>query len=151
MITVFASTMISLRNAGIEGTALTLAESQMEATRPSRTPTSGLDTADGPRPAAIPYNTANSPTRRCRRRAVSPAASRSRRSVHGTHPAGRRVCRADVNGPDGRQYRIDTYVKTSGTLKSVTVVARIYENGAVGRIKARASTAFDPATTTHNF
>jgi type II secretory pathway pseudopilin PulG len=151
MLTVFASSMISLRNAGVEGTALTLAESQMEAYKTLTFAQIGLDTSTVPS-GSDPYNTANStdstmPTSSGLTGGVAVAAGAC---TAPTRPVVGCAVQT-LNGPDGRQYRVDTYVKTSGTLKTVTVVARIYENGAVGRIKARASTAFDPATTTHNF
>jgi hypothetical protein len=50
-----------------------------------------------------------------------------------------------TTGADGRSYRVDTYVHEVSGLKYVTVVTRQVLNGVVGRSKARASTAFDPA------
>ena len=56
-----------------------------------------------------------------------------------------------VTGPDGRTYRLDTYIvsvtpPTGGSrpIKQVTVVARNVKNGVVGAIIARAQSAYDP-------
>lgn len=147
MISVFASSMISLRNAGIEGTALTLAESQMEGYKTLPYAEMMLSSATLPGGGDV-YTTASSDD------ATIPSSSGV--VTGGTTSAG--SCTAPtrpltecavqtITGPDGRSYRIDTYVHESGGLKSVTVLTRVYENGAVGRVKARATTAFDPAFT----
>ena len=63
-----------------------------------------------------------------------------------------------IIGPDGRSYRIDTYIVSvtppvagSRPVKQVTSVARIVQNGVVGSIRARVQSAYDqcnPPTTT---
>lgn len=143
LIAVFASTQISLRNTGIEGTALTLAESQIEVYK-----TMGYDdmvisssTIPG---SGDPYSTANATD------STMPVASGQ--VTGGTSTACTNVttlvgdCAVQTTtGADGRAYRIDTYVHESGGLKHVTVATRQVVNGAVGHIRARATTAFDPA------
>ncbi|MGL6279847.1 MAG: type IV pilus modification PilV family protein [Gaiella sp.] len=148
MIGVFASTMISLRNAGIEGTALTLAESQMESYKTLPYADMKIDSATIPASGTDPYNTASTEDATI----PSPGGQVAGGSV------GTSACAAPtrplaecavqtIAGPDNRSYRVETYVHESGGLKSVTVVARIIENGVPGKIKARASTKFDPAFT----
>lgn len=150
MLTVFASSLISLRNAGVEGTALTLAESQMENYKTLPYAEMMLSSTTVPGGSDV-YSTASSQD------ATIPSSSGI--VTGGTTSAG--SCTAPtrplvecavqtVTGPDGRPYRIDTYVHESGGLKSVTVITRVFENGVVGRVKARATTAFDPATTTQS-
>lgn len=147
MITVFASSMISLRNAGIEGTALTLAESQMETYKTLPYADMVLDSATVPSGGDV-YHTAS----------VQDGTIPSSSGIVTGGTVGSTACAAParplnecavqtVVGPDGRSYRIDTYVQESGGLKNVTVLTRIFENGSVGRVKARATTAFDPAFT----
>jgi hypothetical protein len=147
MLTLFASSMISLRNAGVEGTALTLAESQMEGYKTLPYADMVLDSSTVPAGGDV-YHTASSQD------ATIPSSS----GLVGGGTVGTTACAAParpltecavqtVVGPDGRSYRIDTYVHEGGGLKSVTVLTRIFENGAVGRVKARATTAFDPAFT----
>lgn len=147
MITVFASSMISLRNAGIEGTALTLAESQMEGFKTLAYADMRLDTATVPSGGDV-YHTAS---------AQDPTIPSSS-GIVGGGTVGTTACAAParpvmecavqtLTGPDGRTYRVDTYVHEAGGLKSVTVLTRIVEDGTIGRVKARATTAFDPAFT----
>jgi hypothetical protein len=55
-----------------------------------------------------------------------------------------------VTGPDGRSYRVDTYiVSTTPTggraVKKVTVVVRMVTNGVVGTVLARQASTFDQA------
>ena len=56
-----------------------------------------------------------------------------------------------VTGPDGRQYRIDSYI-TSGaagggrSVKVATVVVREVKNGTAGTIRGRVTSAFDQAS-----
>jgi hypothetical protein len=55
-----------------------------------------------------------------------------------------------VTGPDGRSYRVDTYIvsmtPTGGrALKQVTVVVRAVTNSVVGSVLARQASTFDQA------
>lgn len=150
MLTVFASTQISLRNAGIEGTVVALAETQMENFRTLPYDEIRIDSSTVPADSTDIYHTANTTD-------ASIPASGSQidggsigSTLCANAPRPTAECAVQkVVGPDGRDYRIDTYVHEPGSVKTVTVVARIYENGNVGRIKGRASTSFDPAFTIH--
>lgn len=145
LIGVFASTQISLRNAGIEGTALTLAESQIEVYKTMAYAEMAISSATIPG-GSDSYVTANSLD------ATMPVASGQ--FTGGTSTAG--ACTnvttlvADcatqtITGPDNRAYRVDTYVHEASGLKNVTVVTRQVVAGVAGWIRARATTAFDPA------
>jgi type II secretory pathway pseudopilin PulG len=152
LLTVFVSSAVSLRRAGQKGTALTLADTQMERYR-TRTFTSVR--IDGTLiPASGTYVTANSTD------STIPASTNQ--ALAGAN--GDDTCPSvdepaaclpvqNVTGPDGHTYRIDTYVdyvnndstlstRTPGsglTLKLVTVVVR---DGSTGSIMARESSAF---------
>jgi type II secretory pathway pseudopilin PulG len=151
LLTVFVSSAVSLRRAGQKGTALTLADTQMEKYR-TRTFTSVR--IDGTLiPSTGTYVTANSTDS-----TIPPS---SNQAVAGSN--GDAACTTpepaaclpvqNVTGPDGHAYRIDTYVNyvnndstlsirtpASGlTLKRVTVVVR---DATTGTIMARESSAF---------
>ena len=152
----FASSAISLRRAGQKGTALTLADTQMERYR-----TRGFTgiRIDGTQiPASGTYVTANSSDS-----TIPPATGQAIAGSNGdeTCPGGAAnppACQPvrNVTGPDGKAYRIETYVNyvnndatlsirtpTSGlTLKRVTIVVR---DGTTGLIMAREQSAFDGA------
>jgi prepilin-type N-terminal cleavage/methylation domain-containing protein len=151
----FASSAISLRRAGQKGTALTLADTQMERYR-----TRGFTgiRIDGTQiPASGTYVTANSTDS-----TIPPSTGQAVAGSNGdeTCPgaADPPACLPvrNVTGPDGKAYRIETYVNyvnnnatlsirtpASGlTLKRVTIVVR---DAATGMIMAREQSAFDGA------
>jgi prepilin-type N-terminal cleavage/methylation domain-containing protein len=148
----FASSAVSLRRAGQKGTALTLADTQMEKYR------TGVFTGvriDGTLvPASGTYVTAHSTDS-----TIPPSTNQAVAGSNGdascptsSEPV---ACLPvqNVTGPDHRPYRVDTYVNyvnndttlsirtpASGlTLKRVTVVVR---DGDTGTILARESSAF---------
>jgi prepilin-type N-terminal cleavage/methylation domain-containing protein len=152
LLTVFTASAVSLRRAGQKGTALTLADTQMEK---YRTRTFTAVRIDGTLiPTSGTYVTANSTDS-----TIPPSTNQA---VAGSN--GDDACPTvdepvaclpvqNVTGPDGHTYRIDTYVNyvnndatlsirtpASGlTLKRVTVVVR---DGTTGTIMARESSAF---------
>ena len=152
LITVFAASAVSLRRAGQKGTALTLADTQMEKYR-TRTFT-GVRIDGTLIPTSGTYVTANSTDS-----TIPPSTSQAVAGANGddTCPTSSEPVAClpvqTVSGPDNHQYRIDTYVNyvnndstlsirtpTSGlTLKRVTVVVR---DGGTGTIMARESSAF---------
>jgi type II secretory pathway pseudopilin PulG len=145
LMAVFASTQVSLRNAGIEGTALTLAESQIEAYKTMAYNDMRMSSSTIPG-SGDPYLTANS--------IDSTIPSPSGQFTGGTSSS--TACAAattpipdcavqTLNGPDGRTYRIDSYLHEVSGLKTLTVAVRQVIGGAPGSIRARATTAFDPA------
>jgi type II secretory pathway pseudopilin PulG len=152
LVTVFVSSAVSLRRAGQKGTALTLADTQMEKYR-TRTFTSVR--IDGTLiPTTGTYVTANSSDS-----IIPPSTNQALAGQNGDDacptvdepPAC--LPTQNVTGPDGHTYRVDTYVNyvnndstlsirtpASGlTLKRVTVVVR---DATTGTIMARESSAF---------
>jgi len=152
MMSLYVATARSMQRGGQRGTALTLAEKQMEIYRTVPFTQIRLDSTQIPT-GSDPYVTAHS--------SDSTIPSSSGQAVGGQNgdiacpsPAVA-ACRPTqtVTGPDHRSYRIDTYVEyvsadagfthlvpASGlTLKRVTVVTR---NGSSNTILARASSTF---------
>ena len=152
LLAVFTSSAASLRRAGEKGTALTLADTQMEKYRTrtftavridgSLIPTSGTYVTANATDSTIPPST---------HQAVSGQNGDEACPTTDEPPACLPV--QNVTGPDGHAYRIETYVNyvnndstlsvrtpASGlTLKLVTVVVR---DAATGSIMARESSAF---------
>ncbi len=146
LISVFAAGQLSLRNAGREGTALTLAETQLEAYRTMPYAELRIDPATLPA-EADPYVTASSLDA-----SIPGSGGQVLEDVPGIGTA---ECAAAIRllqgcatqlltGPDGRSYRLDTYIHESGGLRHVTVISRRVADG-VATIEARATTSFDPA------
>ena len=153
LITTFVSSAVSLRRAGQKGTALTLADTQMEWYR--RLPFVDVRIDGSLIPGSGTYVTANSTDS-----TIPPSTGQALAGQNGdtTCPSGSSEPIAclpvqTVTGPDNRTYRIDTYVNyvnndstlsirtpASGlTLKRVTVVVR---DGSTGTIIAREQSAF---------
>jgi len=153
LITAFASSAVSLRRAGQKGTALTLADTQMEK---YRTKTFTAVRIDGTLiPASGTYVTANAGDS-----TIPPSTNQAVAGSNGddTCPTSSEPAAClpvqNVTGPDGRSYRVDSYVNyinndstlsirtpASGlTLKRVTVVVR---DATDGRVLARESSAFE--------
>lgn len=153
LLAVFASSMLSLRRATVQGTALTLADRQIEVFKTLLYADIKIDGTTIPASATDPYNTANATDS-----TIPPPAPQVTGGTIGaaacTLPANAlHECAVQTwNGPDGRQYRIDTYVVAvtppSGRPgKEVTVAVRRIESGVVSsKITARATSAFDPAS-----
>jgi type II secretory pathway pseudopilin PulG len=153
LVTTFAASAISLRRAGQKGTALTLADTQMERFR--RVGFTGARIDGTLIPTTGSYVTAHTSDA-----TIPPSTGQALAGSNGddTCPSGSGEPAAclpvqSVTGPDQRSYRIDTYVDyvnndstlsirtpASGlTLKRVTVVVR---DGTTGTILARESSAF---------
>lgn len=152
LITTFAASAVSLRRAGQKGTALTLADTQMERyrTRGFRSiridgtlvPTSGTYVNAHSSDSTIPASTSQ-----------AVAGQNGDDACSTTDEPAACLPVQNVTGPDGHTYRVDTYVNyvnndatlsvatpASGlTLKRVTVVVR---DGTTGMIMARESSAF---------
>jgi hypothetical protein len=142
LITVYASSILSLRHASVEGNAMTLADKQMETFR--TLPYNGLGIDTSTIPGSGLYVSSPPPNLT----ATQQASITSGQLNGGTVPATQ-----TVTGPDNRTYEIDTYVfKTpaaSGYEEFVqaTVAVRLVTNGAASNIKAQSTTAFDSAST----
>jgi type II secretory pathway pseudopilin PulG len=155
LLAVFVSSAVSLRRAGQKGTALTLADTQMER---YRTQTFTAVRIDGTQiPGSGTYVTGNSDDS-----TIPPSTNQALAGANGDDacptadepPACLPV--QNVTGPDGHAYRVETYVNyvnndatlsirtpASGlTLKRVTIIVRDATSGA---IMARESSAFEGA------
>ena len=153
MVSAFAASAVSLRRAGQRGTALTLADTQMEAYR--KLGVTGIRIDGTLIPGSGTYVTANSTDS-----TIPPATGQALAGQNGDDACPNTdepvACLPvqTVTGPDHHQYRIDTYVNyvnndatlsirtpASGlTLKRVTVVVRDATTGTIG---ARESSAFE--------
>ena len=155
LLAVFVSSAVSLRRAGQKGTALTLADTQMEKYRTqtftavridgTQIPTSGTYVTGNTEDSTIPPSTGQ---------ALAGANGDDTCPTSSEPPACLPV--QNVTGPDGHAYRVETYVNyvnndatlsirtpASGlTLKRVTIVVRDATSGA---IMARESSAFEGA------
>jgi type II secretory pathway pseudopilin PulG len=153
LITTFAASAVSLRRAGEKGTALTLADTQMEKYRTRGFTSIRIDGALIP--SSGTYVTANSTDSTIPASTNQALAGQNGDDTCTTtdEPA---ACLPvqNVTGPDGNAYRVDTYVNyvnndatlsvrtpASGlTLKRVTVVVR---DTTTGTVMARESSAFE--------
>jgi prepilin-type N-terminal cleavage/methylation domain-containing protein len=151
LLTVFTASAVSLRRAGEKGTALTLADTQMEK---YRTRTFTAVRIDGTLvPSSGTYVTANSTDS-----TIPPSTNQAVAGQNGDEACSTPEPAAclpvqNVTGPDGHTYRVDTYANyvnndatlsirtpASGlTLKRVTIVVR---DATTGMIMARESSAF---------
>ena len=154
LVTSFAFSAVSLRRAGQKGTALTLADTQMELYR-TRSFT-GVRIDGTLIPSSSTYVSAHT----LEDSTIPPSTNQALAGQNGDDTCSTtdepNACKPvqNVTGPDGNPYRIDTYVNyvnndstlsirtpASGlTLKRVTVVVR---DGDTGTILARESSAFE--------
>ena len=144
----YASSMISLHRSGTEGTALTLADRQIEAYK--SLPYASIQLGSSTIPSGSdPYVTAHSsdatiPSSTGQVTGGTPAASCTTSTVA---VAG---CATQTwTGPDNQPYRVDTYIvaftPTGGrSIKRVTVTVRQMISGSAGsKIWSRATSEFD--------
>jgi len=149
LISVFASSMISLRNAGISGTAQTLVERQMEAYKTLPYPGLMLSTATIPGNSDV-YVTSPPTTVSTGFVNVSGGTASSSACIAPAQ-ANAQCAKQTFIGPDGRTYRVDSYViaatPSGGRAgKQVTVAVRVMDGSTPGPIKAQTTSAFDPAS-----
>jgi hypothetical protein len=150
VLSVYSSSLMTLRHSSMEGNALTLADKQLELYNTLPNASVQLDAGSIPN-GSDPYVTAHSSdaTIPSSTGQVTGASGASCTAVTTPQPA---CATQTVNGPDGRSYRVDTYIVsvnpnsgyTTRTVKAVTVVVRSLDGGVVGGIKARSSSAYDP-------
>ena len=143
----YASSMISLRHAGTEGTALTLADRQIEAYK--SVPYDAIQLASSTIPSGSdPYVTAYS--------SDASIPSSTGQITGGTASSCTTSTQAVVGcatqtwtGPDNQPYRVDTYIVTATVaggrdVKALTVVVRQMIGGSPGsKIWSRATSQFD--------
>jgi Tfp pilus assembly protein PilV len=145
----YAASMVSLHRSATEGTALTLADRQIEAYK--SLPYASIQVASSTIPASgtDPYNTANtadstipSATGQLTGGTVASSCTASTEAVTG--------CATQTwTGPDNQPYRVDTYITAytpSGgrAIKRITVAVRRMESGSPStKIWSRATSEFD--------
>jgi Tfp pilus assembly protein PilV len=142
LMSVYTSTVLSLRHSSIEGNALTLVDKQMEVYR--TLPYAQIARNAATLPLASDLYATSPPNN------LSPT-QRSTVST-GQTTGGTQAATQTVTGPDSRTYRVDTYVfpNTPSSGQSglqVTVAARLVTGTSVGPIRAQAVSAFDIGTT----
>jgi prepilin-type N-terminal cleavage/methylation domain-containing protein len=135
-LTVFAASFTSLHRASRKGTAVMLADKQMEIYRTVAYSCIYLTaaTGDSSYTGDSAYSGSQVTGSSCAPSATPPASATSASQT--------------VAGPDGLSYRVDTYIvsvtPTGGrALKKVTVVVRGITAGTVGAALARSATSFD--------
>jgi type II secretory pathway pseudopilin PulG len=135
---VFESSYTSLSRANMKGTAVTVADKQMETYR--TLPYSCIYLASATGDSTYSGDSAYSGSQ----------VTGSNCSPNTTPATSATTASQTVSGPDNRSYRVDTYIVSttpSGgrALKNVTVVVRELTNGAVGIVLAREASTFDQA------
>jgi type II secretory pathway pseudopilin PulG len=135
---VFGSSYASIGRASMKGTAVTLADKQMENYR--TLPYSCIYLASATGDSTYTGDSAYSASQ----------LTGSSCSPYTTPATSATTASQTVTGPDGRSYRVDTYmVSTTPTggraLKKVTVVIHRVTNGTVGSVLARQASTFDQA------
>ena len=141
LVSVYASSYLSLRHTSIEGNALTVVDQRMEALKAVSYDTLGLDAStipsSGDAYVSSPPNNLTSTQR---------AGITSGQVTGGSYTATQ-----TVSGPDKRIYRVDTYIFSATpsqgrNVVQVTVSARLVVNGTPGTVRAQATSAFDAAS-----
>jgi hypothetical protein len=142
LMSVYTSTILSLRHSSIEGNALTLVDKKLEVYR--TLPYASIALASVP--AASDVYATSPPSNLT-------AAQRSTVTT-GQVTGGSYAATETVTGPDGRSYRVDTYIYPNVVAtppaqagRQVTVAARLITDGVVGPIRAQAVSAFDIGAT----
>jgi prepilin-type N-terminal cleavage/methylation domain-containing protein len=135
---VFSSSYTSLHRASRKGTAVMLADRQMEIYRTVAYSCIYLTAATGD--STYSGDSAYSGSQ----------VTGSGCSPSATPPSSATTASQTVSGPDGLSYRIDTYIVSETppggrALKKVTVVVHGITAGAVGGVLARAASSFDEA------
>jgi type II secretory pathway pseudopilin PulG len=135
---VFSSSYTSLSRASMKGTAVTVADKQMETYR--TLPYSCIYLASASGDSTYSGDSAYSASQ----------VIASSCSPNTTPAASATTASQTVSGPDNRSYRVDTYIVTTTptggrALKTVTVVVREVKSGVVGNVLAREASTFDQA------
>jgi len=150
LVSVYSASVVSLRHTSIEGNALTLVDRQIELYNTLPYAFISLDSTTIPG-STDSYTTAHS-TDSTIPGALGQVTGTTVAPGSCTSPkAPQPSCATQlVAGPDGRTYRIDTYIvfitpPTAGSraVKQVTSVARLVQSGTVGPIRARIQSAYD--------
>ena len=142
LMSVYTSTILSMRHTSIEGNALTLVDKQMEVFKTLPYAQIALDSTTAPSSSDLYATSPPSNLTSAQRSTISGG-----QRTGGTYAATRAV-----TGPDNRAYRVDTYIfanTPSGGQAGVqvTVAARLVSSSIVGSIRAQAVSAFDVGMT----
>ena len=150
LLSIYTSSLISLRHASTEGNALTLADKQLELYNTLPNSAIQLDSSTIPS-GSDPYVTAHSTdsTIPPSTGQVTGASGAACTSVTSPQPS---CATQTITGPDGHAYRVDTYIDssqpnsgyTTRAVKAVTVVIRTMTGSTVNGVAARAFQAYDP-------
>jgi hypothetical protein len=142
LMSVYTSSVMSLRHSSIEGNALTLVDKKLEIYR--TLPYDSIALNSGSIPSASDIYATKPPGTLS---AVQKSSITSGQATGGTYSATETVI-----GPDNRTYRVDTYIfpytpSTGQAGKQVTVTARLVTGATVGTIRAQSVSAFDLGAT----
>ena len=144
----YASSMVSLRQSGTQGTALTLADRQMEAYK--ALPYASIQIVSSTIPGSTdPYVTANSADSSIPASTGQVTGGTTASSCTASTQAVVGCATQTWTGPDGRPYRVDTYIvavtPTGGrSIKRVTITVRQMISGSAGtKVWGRATSEFD--------
>jgi type II secretory pathway pseudopilin PulG len=148
LISIYASSQLSLRHSSIEGNANTLADKQIEVYKTIAYANVQLDASTIPSSGTDPYVTAHSSdsTIPASTGQITGASGASCSAPTTAQPA---CATQNWTGPDGRSYRVDSYIvndSISGgrNVKDVTVVVHLVKGGTVdSTVWARATTSID--------
>ena len=142
LMSVYTSTILSMRHTSIQGNALTLVDTQIEVYKTLPYALIALDSTTAPSSSDL-YAT-GPPSN------LSPA---QRSTISGgQRTGGTYAATQTVTGPDNRTYRVDTYIFHNAPVSGrvgvqVTVAARLVEGSTVGSIRAQVVSAFDIGST----
>ena len=142
LVAIYASTQLSLRHTSIEGNALTVIDKQMETFKTISYDSIKLSASTIPSSSNVYVTSPPSSLTSTQRAGIT-----SSQVTGGSYSATQ-----TVTGPDGRTYRLDTYMfsatPTNGrAVIQVTVAARLVTSGVAGEIRAETTSAFDTAGT----
>jgi len=142
LMSVYSSSVLSLRHSSIEGNALTLVDKKLEIYR--TLPYNSIALSAASIPAASDVYATGPPG--------NLTAAQKSSITSGQTTGGAYSATETVTGPDNRTYRVDTYIfpytpATGQAGKQVTVTARLVTGTTVGTIRAQSVSAFDLGTT----
>lgn len=149
LMTVFTSSMISLRDAGISGTAQTLIERQMEVYK--TLPYTSLKLSVVTVPATTDMYRTSPPATVGTPFTLVTGGTTAASACSFPTDAQAECARQTFSGPDGRIYQVDSYIVAATPPggrpgRQVTVTVRQLKDGAPGSVKAQTTSAFDPAS-----
>jgi len=149
LMSVFTSSMISLRDAGISGTAQTLVERQMEAYK--KLPYSALKLSAVTVPASSDMYRTSPPGTIGTPFTLVTGGTTAAGACSFPNDAKSECARQTFSGPDGRIYRVDSYIVATTPPGGrpglqITVTVRQLHSGVPGSVKAETTSAFDPAS-----